>query len=67
MLRDKAAYVLADFGLSRQTNRAYTAKVGSFRYMAPEVWGRKGEEGYTAKVDIYSLGMTSFDMLYPAA
>lgn len=53
---------LCDFGTCRnlETNLLYTASIGTVRYMAPEVI--QGES-YTTKCDIFSFGITLWEML----
>ena len=51
---------LCDFGLAKEieyTSMSHTERVGTFGYMAPEVFLRiNGKIHYTTKADIYSLG-----------
>ncbi|XP_064078521.1 eIF-2-alpha kinase GCN2-like [Macrobrachium nipponense] len=42
-----------------------TGQVGTTFYIAPEVTEAKGKVSYTNKVDIYSLGIIFFEMVYP--
>ncbi|XP_066963936.1 eIF-2-alpha kinase GCN2 isoform X2 [Macrobrachium rosenbergii] len=42
-----------------------TGQVGTTFYIAPEVTEAKGKVSYTNKVDIYSLGVIFFEMVYP--
>ena len=52
---------LGDFGLSREhlhSGDSYTMAVGSFKYMAPEVYTKK----YSTKVDVYSLAQITNEL-----
>lgn len=56
-------FKLSDFGLSRiaDTSSIFTANpMGTYHYAAPEIL--KGHD-YTAKADIYSLGLTIIELL----
>lgn len=55
-------YKLGDFGVARTTGAtaAHTNKVGTYSYMAPEVY--KGE-AYGHRADVYSLGLVLYWML----
>lgn len=56
-----AAFKLGDFSVAKETElHSASDKVGTYSYMAPEVYMRKG---YTASVDIYSLGMVLYWLL----
>ncbi|KZS96120.1 kinase-like protein [Sistotremastrum niveocremeum HHB9708] len=58
---------ISDFGISKRSseiyeNDAYTQMMGSVFWMAPEVVDSR-KEGYSAKVDIWSLGCLWLEML----
>lgn len=75
--RDDRGYqvVLGDFGLAKQSVLHYT-EVGTPFYQAPEVRDRYGNSGstdstntpkpYDASVDIWSLGVTFYELAYAA-
>ncbi|XP_045610005.1 eIF-2-alpha kinase GCN2 isoform X2 [Procambarus clarkii] len=48
-----------------EESSALTGQVGTTFYIAPEVTNAKGKVSYTSKVDIYSLGVIFFEMIYP--
>ncbi|CAD8082793.1 unnamed protein product [Paramecium sonneborni] len=52
-LQNKIQYKIADFGISRRTDKACT-KCGTIIYSAPEI---DGNHLYTNKCDIFSLGI----------
>ncbi|KAI8977211.1 kinase-like domain-containing protein [Mycotypha africana] len=51
---------LADFGLAASTNRINHARLGTAKWMAPEVVDGKS---YKANVDVWSLGITMIEMM----
>lgn len=54
-------FKLGDFGVAKETVLpSVRDKVGTYSYMAPEVYRGKG---YTSSVDIYSLGMVLYWLL----
>lgn len=54
-------FKLGDFGVAKSTQiNSARDKVGTYSYMAPEVYRGKG---YTSSVDIYSLGMVLYWLL----
>ena len=54
-------FKLGDFGVAREENiRGAADKVGTYAYMAPEVYKNKA---YDESVDIYSLGMVLYWLL----
>lgn len=53
-------FKLGDFGVAKATSMGSIEKVGTYSYMAPEVY--KGKV-YNDSVDIYSLGMVLFWLL----
>jgi serine/threonine protein kinase len=57
-----AKYKLADFGLSKIFSRsqAVITRCGTSVYMAPEIEKIDRHDGYTAKVDIWSLGASLY-------
>jgi serine/threonine protein kinase len=57
-----AKFKLADFGLSKIFSRsqAVISRCGTSVYMAPEIENLDGQDGYTAKVDIWSLGASLY-------
>ncbi len=54
---EDGSYKLGDFGLAFNSNAPRKDRVGTYNYMAPEVYQ---ENAYSAKSDIYSLGMTLY-------
>jgi len=51
---------IADFGVSRELQRQLTFNAyGTPHWMAPEIWS---EQGYTYPADIWSLGITAYEM-----
>ncbi|XP_042236927.1 eIF-2-alpha kinase GCN2-like [Homarus americanus] len=48
-----------------EESTALTGQVGTTFYIAPEVTKATGKVSYTNKVDIYSLGVIFFEMIYP--
>lgn len=58
---DDGTYKLGDFGIAKSVEKtAGGTKVGTFKYMAPEVYNNKP---YGAKVDQYSLGLVLYWLL----
>ena len=59
---DNGDYKLGDFGVARslEKNGDATTRVGTYEYMAPEVYNN---EPYGASADIYSLGMVLYWLL----
>jgi len=67
--------VLADFGVSKQTNakgdQKITGLAGSYGYIAPEVYASEGvgdlyglgKGGYTNACDIWSLGVVAYTLI----
>ncbi|CDH55382.1 serine threonine kinase [Lichtheimia corymbifera JMRC:FSU:9682] len=51
---------LADFGLATRTNRNNFERLGTSKWMAPEVIR---EEPYNEKIDMWSLGITLIEMM----
>lgn len=63
VLLKKGQAKLSDFGLSRikkESNSTQGSSVGTVQWMAPELFERKPH--YTQKSDIYSLGMTFWEI-----
>ena len=62
LLQSRMPFVikLADFGFAKNDSSLKTI-CGSNRYTAPEIWGRYY---YTAKVDIWSLGVVVLEYAY---
>lgn len=52
--------IIADFGLASPTNRINSMRLGTAKWMAPEVIR---ELQYTESVDIWSLGITTIEMM----
>jgi serine/threonine protein kinase len=61
-ITNQTKYKLADFGLSRifSWSQAVITRCGTSVYMAPEIENVNRQEGYTAKVDIWSLGASLY-------
>ena len=55
-------FKLADFGLSKiiSSSQAVLTQCGSSAFMAPEIEHLDRQDGYTAKVDIWSLGSSLY-------
>jgi len=53
-------FKLGDFGVAKVSSMGSADKVGTYSYMAPEVFKRKA---YNESVDIYSLGMVLYWLL----
>ncbi|KAL7314715.1 hypothetical protein PS15m_006252 [Mucor circinelloides] len=51
---------LADFGLSAKTSRKHRDRLGTSKWMAPEVIR---EDYYTEKIDMWSLGIAVIEMM----
>ncbi|KAI7850378.1 kinase-like domain-containing protein [Circinella umbellata] len=51
---------LADFGLATRTNKRNRDRLGTSKWMAPEVIR---EQYYTEKIDMWSLGITVIEMM----
>ncbi len=61
----QGCYKLGDFGIARIldfTGNASTIK-GTYAYAAPEQFRGNGREKYDNRVDIYSLGLTLYELL----
>ncbi|OQR86743.1 protein kinase [Achlya hypogyna] len=57
---------LSDFGESRATGSKHMSVRGTVEYMAPEmIDGKRGVAEYATGSDVYSLGMTFWDVLHP--
>jgi len=64
---------VTDFGLSRFSRdqqstgssnaRAYTMGVGTWRWMAPEMFFASDSDDYDEKVDVYSFGIVAYEVL----
>lgn len=55
---------IIDFNLSRPATEGHTRGfVGTPGYAAPEMYGR-GRVPFSAKVDVYAMGVTSWNLLY---
>jgi serine/threonine protein kinase len=71
MLSDDLRCKLTDFGLSKQQlessfgvqSSSHKSQVGSFCFMAPEVFDRVNGR-YSHRSDVYSCGMTCFQILF---
>ncbi|CAK9226227.1 unnamed protein product [Sphagnum troendelagicum] len=79
LFNDHGSYVdvkISDFGISNQVARediytsedTYTRNLGTTKWRAPEVWDidhglGQATGGYSAKADIFSFGMTCYEIL----
>jgi len=60
LLTPDADVKIADFGVSRELQRQLTFNAyGTPHWMAPEIWS---EQGYNYPADIWSLGITAYEM-----
>lgn len=57
-------YKLGDFGISRIVEAGSTASTanGTRPYAAPEQYAQNGKASYDSRVDIYSLGLTLYEL-----
>lgn len=55
--------VIGDFGMAKEVLNKAITKVGSPLYLAPEIL-RSDSSGYTSAVDMWSIGVTFYQMLY---
>lgn len=57
-------YMLGDFGISKmvENSRDVTTMVGTRAYAAPEQFRQEGVSSYDLRVDIYSLGLTLYEL-----
>lgn len=55
--------VIADFGFAKMGVSITDSKLGTPYYMAPEILN-KVKEGYTSKVDVWSIGICFYYMLF---
>ena len=64
LLDEKLELKIADFGLSKKLSEGQKLKeqLGTQVYMAPEMW-ELSEGGYSFEVDIWSLGITMYQLL----
>ena len=64
LLDEKLELKIADFGLSKKLSEGQKLKekLGTLVFMAPEIW-KLSEEGYSFEVDIWSLGITMYQLL----
>lgn len=61
---ENGRYLLGDFGVARITEHTLHAEtmIGSYPYAAPEQLGAPGATGYDARIDIYGLGLTLYEL-----
>ena len=64
LLDEKLELKIADFGVSKKLSEGQKLKekLGTQVFMAPEIW-KLSEEGYSFEVDIWSLGITMYQLL----
>jgi tetratricopeptide (TPR) repeat protein/tRNA A-37 threonylcarbamoyl transferase component Bud32 len=67
MLDADGRVILTDFGVARSTDarsRTFTRKfVGTLEYLAPEALLPAGRKGPDARIDVYGLGATLYELL----
>ena len=64
-LKNDGSLVIAEFGICQLgLELAGTAGKGSFAYMAPEVLPGKEAPSYSNKVDLWSIGVTFYEMVF---
>lgn len=66
MLGNYGRVCIGDFGVTSKLKEGMKAKtfVGSICWMAPEVMDPETIEGYDAKADIWSLGITAIELAH---
>eukprot|EP00300_Choanocystis_sp_HF-7_P030142 c38907_g1_i1.p1 GENE.c38907_g1_i1~~c38907_g1_i1.p1 ORF type:complete len:558 (-),score=99.18 c38907_g1_i1:90-1763(-) len=52
---------ICDFGLARPANQVLTEKVGTYQFMAPEMFS--GKQRYNEKVDVYAFGIMLWEIV----
>ena len=65
LLKNDGSLVIANFGFCRLgIGETTTDGIGPLSYMAPEVSPTKGKTSYTNKVDLWSIGVTLYEMIF---
>ena len=55
-------FKIADFGLAMKNNTKYTKIVGTFGYMAPELFTKSDLKVTDLRSDIYSMGLIFYEI-----
>lgn len=63
-ISDQGVYKLGDFGVARMVKESQKASTmtGTRAYAAPEQFAQNGDDLYDRRVDIYSLGLTMYEL-----
>jgi tRNA A-37 threonylcarbamoyl transferase component Bud32/tetratricopeptide (TPR) repeat protein len=61
MVGDRLRVKITDFGVAARAGTAASMRLGTTKYMAPELFG--GDLPVDARADIYSLGVIAYEML----